>query len=111
MVLPLSDGVGGGSNLIDADGSFCADKGVIFGEKEHTVAFFALAHGDAWAVPIGGFGFGFFVFVVTTGTERSAEFVFVFGESFDDNSRDAQVGTKVGVGIFRIFFGKFPHGF
>jgi len=111
MSLGCAYGVGCASNLIDADASFCAHKGVILGEEEHTVAFFALAHGDAGAVPVGGFGFGFFVFVVTTGTQGSAEFVFVFGESFDDDGGDAQVGTKVCAGVFRIFFGKFPHGF
>ena len=60
--------VGCGTDLVVRDVLFPPGEVVVFGEEEHTMALFTLSHGDAGAVPVGGFDFGLFVLVVTTGT-------------------------------------------
>ena len=102
---------GDSANVIEGDVLLFACKIIVGGEEQHTVAFFALAHGDAGAVPVGSSGFCLLVFVVATGTERRAEVVFVFSKTFNHYSRHARVNTKVGACALGVGFGEVPHGF
>ena len=95
------------------NGNFLTVTGeVIFRRQEkHTVTLFALAHGDAGAVPVSGFHFSNLVFIMTTGAERRTKIFLVFGKSFENNCRDTGINTKVRVSALCIAFCEALHDF
>jgi hypothetical protein len=93
-------------DLSKADGLLITAERIVFGEKKHAMAFFALTHGHAWAVPKGLGHLGLFVLVMATGTQRTAQLIFVSGQSLKHDSGDAWITAEKGAGALGIGFGK-----
>jgi len=70
------------------------------------MAFLALTHGHARAIPECLSHLGPFVLVVATGTERSAQLIFVSGQSLKHYSGYTRITTEIGTGALGIGFGK-----
>jgi len=97
---------GGGVDRFGGDGLrlLRASEGVVFGEEEHAVAFLALAHRNAGAVPEGLRNLGLLVFVMAARAQRSAQIVLVTCQTLQDNSGDAGIGTEIRAGALGVGF-------
>ena len=100
-----------GADLIEGDVLFISREGVILGEEQHTVALFALLHGNTGAVPVNGFNLGLLVLVMATGAQGRTVVVFVLGQAFDHNRGNARVGAEVSAGTLGVTLREVAHHF
>jgi hypothetical protein len=70
------------------------------------MAFLALTHRHAWAVPKGLGNLGFFVLVMATGTQRTAQLIFVSGQSLKHDSGYSWVTAEIRAGALSVGFSK-----
>ena len=80
------------------DGSMVPTDGAGFSQKQHAVAFLALAHGQAGQVPESMGNFSQFVFVMATWAKSSTKIITVSGKILQNNSHDSVVAAEKGSG-------------
>ena len=97
---------GGGVDRFGGDGLrlLRASEGVVFSEEEHAVAFLALAHRNAGAVPEGLGDLGLFVFVMAARAQRSPKVVLVTRQTLQNNGGDTGVSTEIRAGALGVGF-------